>query len=978
MLACAFSCIRRSLFLLSLSCLAAAQISVLTQRYDSSRDGLNANETTLTTSNVNSSTFGKLFSLPVDGRLFAQPLYVPNLSIPGNGLHNVVFVATEHDSVYAYDADGLQAQPLWEINLATSSCPSGFTCTSVPYTVTGITDTVPEIGITGTPVIDASTGTLYAVAKTQEISGSTKNYVYRLHALNITTGTEEMPPVVIQGQVAGSGSPNNGSGSLLFSPLYSTQRPGLSLVNNTVYIAFGSWGDDSSWHGWVFGYSESSLAQTAVFSVTPNGNEGEGGIWMHGNGIAADANGYLYISTGNGGFDGLTDYSDSFLKLSTPGLTVSDYFTPFNQAILDAGDLDIASGGLMLLPDSAGTTTYPHIMIGCGKNGAIYVIDRDNMGQFNSSGDSQIIQELLNVIGGTVVNSHSSTYVENCFSSPAYWQGHVYWGGINDSIKLFNFANGLISTPVSSQSSEVYAFPGASPIVSANGSSQGIVWTIENNNPQPPDTSGTAILHAYNANNLTAELYNSAQVSSDAAGAAVKFAIPVVANGKVYVGTQSAVVVYGLRNLVPPVPTNVVASAGNGQVGLSWSASSGATSYNVGRSTTSGGPYTTIGSPTATTYTDTAVSNGTTYYYVVAAVNGAGTSANSSQVSATPQLAVPPVPTNVVASAGNGQVGLSWSASSGATSYNVGRSTTSGGPYTTIGSPTATTYTDTAVSNGTTYYYVVAAVNGAGTSANSSQVSATPATITTVINYGGGFSSSGLQLNGNAALNGTNLELTNGGAYEASSAYYTTAVNVQSFTTAFSIQLTNANADGMAFVIQNTGLSALGPDGGGLGYGPDSPGGTGGIGKSVAVKFDLYSNEGEGTNSTGLYTNGASPTIPATTLGGGVNLHSGDVLNVQTTYNGTTLTMTITDASVPADTYTTSWPVNIPSLAGGNTAYVGFTAGTGGLSATQQVLNWTYSTGSGTTPPGTDECGGECGERTGGVELECVEWGNEL
>ena len=537
--------------MLSLSCLAAAQISVLTQRYDSARDGLNANETTLTTSNVNSSTFGKLFSLPIDGRLFAQPLYVPNLSIPGNGTHNVVLVATEHDSVYAYDADGLQTQPLWKTNLATSGCPSGFTCTSVPYTVTGVTDTVPEVGITGTPVIDSSTDTLYVVAKTQEISGGTTNYVYRLHALNITTGAEQISPVVIQGQVAGSGNPNNGSGSLLFSPLYSTQRPGLSLVNNVVYIAFGSWGDDSSWHGWVFGYSESSLAQTAVFSVTPNGSEGEGGIWMHGNGIASDANGYLYISTGNGGFDGLTDYSDSFLKLSTPALTVSDYFTPFNQTILDAGDLDIASGGLMLLPDSAGTTTHPHIMIGCGKNGAIYVIDRDNMGQFNSSGDSQIIQELLNVIGGTIVNSNSSTYVNNCFSSPAYWQGHVYWGGVNDSIKLFNFTNGQISTPVSSKSSEVYAFPGASPMVSANGSSQGIVWTIENNNPQPPDKSGTAILHAYDANNLATELYNSTQVSTDAAGAAVKFAIPVVANGKVYVGTQSTVAVYGLRNSIP-------------------------------------------------------------------------------------------------------------------------------------------------------------------------------------------------------------------------------------------------------------------------------------------------------------------------------------------------------------------------------------------------------------------------------------------
>ena len=399
----------------------------------------------------------------------------------------------------------------------------------------------------------------------------------------------------------------------------------------------------------------------------------------------------------------------------------------------------------------------------------------------------------------------------------------------------------------------------------------------------------------------------------------------------------------GASTTVPATPTNLVASGGNGQVGLSWSVSSGATSYNVGRSTTSGGPYTTIASPTGTSYTDTGVTNGTTYYYVVAAVNTAGTSANSSQVSATPQLAVPATPTNLVASGGNGQVGLSWSVSSGATSYNVGRSTTSGGPYTTIASPTGTSYTDTGVTNGTTYYYVVAAVNTAGTSANSSQVSATPATSTTVINYGGGFSSSGLQLNGDAVLNGTNLELTNGGGYEASSAFYNTPVNVQSFTTAFSIQLTNANADGMTFVIQNVGATALGPDGGGLGYGPDTPGGTPGIGNSVAVKFDLYSNDGEGTNSTGLYTDGASPTVPATTLGGGVNLHSGDVLNVQMTYNGTTLTLTITDASVPADTFTTSWTINIPSTVGGNTAYVGFTAGTGGLSASQDVLTWTFN-----------------------------------
>src|SRR6202451_3718138 len=236
---------------------------------------------------------------------------------------------------------------------------------------------------------------------------------------------------------------------------------------------------------------------------------------------------------------------------------------------------------------------------------------------------------------------------------------------------------------------------------------------------------------------------------------------------------------------IPPAPTNLVATPGNAQVGLSWSASSGATSYNVKRSTTSGGPYTTIGSPTTTSYTDTGVTNGTTYYYVVAAVNTAGQSANSSQVSATPQLAVPPTPTNLVATAGNAQVGLNWSASSGATSYSVQRSTTSGGPYTTIGSPTTTSYTDTGVTNGTTYYYVVAAVNTAGQRAESSQGSATPTAV--FINYGSGFSSSsGLQLNGSTTLSGSRLRLTNGQSGESSSAFYTTPVNVQSFTTNFS------------------------------------------------------------------------------------------------------------------------------------------------------------------------------------------------
>ena len=533
-----------------LATLCHGQVSVLTQRNDPARDGLNANETALTLSSVSAGNFGKLFNFPVDGYLFAQPLYVAGVVIPGNGTHNVVYAATMHDSVYAYDADGLSLQPLWIANLDALGCPNGFTCSSVPSSAnyTGPADVLLEIGIMSTPVIDPATATLYVVAKTQEISGSTTNYVYRLHALDITTGAEQAgSPVAIQGQVQGTGSPNNG-GFLVFSPQYSLQRPGLALVNNNIYIGFGSAGDDDNWHGWIFGYDKSALSQTAAFSPTPNGTEGHGGVWMHGNGLAFDAAGNLYFSTGNGAFDGIANFGDSFLKLVTPGLTIADYFTPYNQQDLDNVDLDIASGGLALLPDSAGTAQHPHIMIGCGKNGAIYVVDRDNLGQFNSSNDNAIIQELLNVIGNVKVDPKGTTYVAICYDSPAYWQGNMYIGGADDSLKMFSFSNGLLSTSAVSQSATAYQFPGTSPSVSANGASNGIVWTIENSgNLGSIDYTGTtAILHAYDATNLSSELYNSAQAASDAAGAPVKFTVPTIANGKVYVGTQASVAVYGL------------------------------------------------------------------------------------------------------------------------------------------------------------------------------------------------------------------------------------------------------------------------------------------------------------------------------------------------------------------------------------------------------------------------------------------------
>ena len=268
---------------------------------------------------------------------------------------------------------------------------------------------------------------------------------------------------------------------------------------------------------------------------------------MHGGGLASDSAGSLYFSTGNGAFDGASNFGDSFLRLkTTPTLAMGDYFAPYNQQNLDNADLDVSSGAVTLLPDSAGTTQHPHIMIGCGKNGALYVLDRDNLGQFSSSGDTQIIQELLNVVGGiTGVDPLGNSYIENCYSSAAYWQGRVYFGGIQDNLKMFTFSNGLLSTSAVSQSSEVYGFPGASPSITANGATQGIVWAIESAG------SGNAVLHAYDATNLTNELYNSSQNASDAAGAAVKFATPTVANGKAYVGTQNSLAVYGLFSSLP-------------------------------------------------------------------------------------------------------------------------------------------------------------------------------------------------------------------------------------------------------------------------------------------------------------------------------------------------------------------------------------------------------------------------------------------
>ena len=503
---------------------AAPSISVLTYHNDNLRTGQNVNETILTTTNVNSSKFGKLFSLPVDGPIFAQPLYMPGVTV-GTQVHNLVFVATEHNSVYAWDADTASATPVWTVSF--NNPAAGVTAIPCAEAASGrgnCSTITPEFGITSTPVIDSSTGTLYVVASTKEVSGGTTSYVYRLHALSVTTGQEKFGgPVALQAT----------SGSVTFIPIQHLQRPGLLLVNGVVYIGFGSHGDISPWYGWLLGYSASTLKQVLAFNASPNA--GDSGIWQSGAGPASDATGNIYLNTGNGGFDvntGGIDYGDSIVKLNSSG-TVLDYFTPYNQATLDATDADLGASGLVLLPDQAGT--YAHVLVSASKQGVIYSVNRDGMGKYNAA-SNQNIQSLAGLSSSGL------------FGSPAYWNGNVYFAAWNDYLRAFQVINGTLA--LTSHSSVTLAFPGATPSVSSNGTNNGIVWIIQENVPNDTviNNPPTAVLRAYDATNLATELYDSTQATGnrDAAGGAVKFAVPTVANGKVYVGNSNQVTVYGL------------------------------------------------------------------------------------------------------------------------------------------------------------------------------------------------------------------------------------------------------------------------------------------------------------------------------------------------------------------------------------------------------------------------------------------------
>jgi hypothetical protein len=956
--------------LLSLSCLLVmvvltwgravgqVQVNVLTAHNDIARTGQNLNETILTPSNVNTTQFGKLFSQHITGRLYAQPLYVAQVAIPNKGTHNVIYAATPSDQVYAFDADtngGTNAAPLWGVSLLTNVPVAG----TYNY----------NYGVEGTPVIDLSTNTMYLLSNESFVATGSQvtTYVARLHALNITNGAEQPgSPVQIQATIPGTGAASVG-GMLTFDPHIHQQRPGLLLLHGVVYVAFGADGaDNGPWHGWIFSFSESPLKQLNVLCLSANSQGG--GVWMGESGLAAEVNnpakpyGRMFLATGNGTYAASSPYTNTMsygmsvldIDLSGGQMTVEDEFTPYTEAALDAQDGDLGSGGPVLLPTqtmASGATLNPLIQI--GKSGMIYILDRDNnadgsynlltngygppgLGGFNAAAD-QVVQEVQ------TPTTAGNNWGAGVWGTEAYWNNNIYSGGTNpaagtnigfntydgsgNSLTAYSFVNGVLSSTPTSQSVEQYTFPGPIPSISANGATNGIVW-VSNNSALI--ASGPEVLLAYDATNLAHTLYSSnTNPSRDAPGGAVEFVTPTIANGKVYVGAKTQISVYGLLGITPTAPVPVISPSPGPFTGTQTVTITDAIAGAIIYYTTDGStpmyysPVYSSANPIVVSSTETITA--------IASVNGYLQSAPASSTF------------TLTTSAANPVFSLAAGTYTGVQTLTITDSSPSPTIYYTLDGSTPTTASavySNPLSIPVSASLTVQAIAVSPGLIASSMVSATY-TIQPAyqINFPQGFTLADgpIQFNGTTDLDDYRMQLTNGGVNQAGSAFYTTPVNIQSFTTNFGFQLSNPAGDGITFTIQNVGPTALGSSGGGLGYAT--------IPNSVAVKFDLFNSGGEGVNSTGLYTNGAMPTVPAISMAGtGVDLHSGDEMEVQVTYDGTNLTMTITDFLTLA-TWSNSWPINISSAVGGNTAYVGFTGGTGTSTASQKFTYWTYLAG---------------------------------
>ena len=937
------------LFVLAALRLSFAQISVTTQHNDIGRTGQNTMEKSLTPSVVNAAGFGKLFTQTVDGEMHAQPLYMQNVKFPSQGTHDVVFVATENDSVYAFDADtngGSDGPPLWQANLASTAHGAPPGATSVPSVDIdeGIS---PVIGITGTPVIDPVAGVLYVVSFTLEGT----SYVLRLHALSITTGAEQAgSPVMIEASVPGTGN-GSSNGQLVFDPKWESPRAGLLLLNGVVYVPFGARGDQGPWHGWILAYSASTLQQMSVYCSSPNGVGG--GFWQSGAGIAADTGsastdplGRVFAVTGNGDFNQATDLGDSVLKLTFRGNVFREIgsFTPSDQAELNAEDGDLGSGGALLIPDADSPTP---LLVQAGKEGKIYLLDRDELGSYHST--DNVVQEIAN---GTT----SSSWGAGLWGLPAYWNRTIYFPGRNSPLQAFTLTSQSLLTGPVSETTEVLGYPAPTPSISANGATDGIVWLLESSNPSAP---GRAVLEAYDASNLKSLLYSSqTNASRDGLAIGVNYAVPTVANGKVYAAssmvdssgaTFGQLNVFGLlagenyasqpiftpagESFKPPLPVSITDST------------AGAAIYYTTDGSTPSAQSTLYTGPVSVTSNQTITAIASAQGYLQSAPVSANykstTEVPDPVVSAKTGIYTNTVPVTITDTLKTASI------------Y-----------YTTDGSiPTdkSNLYTQSFSITPADSTMVTLNVIALGAGLTPSNVISRQYSIVvegTSVNCGGatGFTTAGctMQLNNGADLDDIRLQLTNGGFNQATSAFFSSPVSIVSFTTDFNFQLTHAIltdpfADGFTFTLQSASPTAVGGSGAGLGYAGISL-------NSVALKFDFFNDAGEGTDSTGVYVEGANPTVPAVNLAGtGINFggNANDQFQAQLVYNEETKTLdvTITDLTLGNVSWSTAFDVDIQTTVAGDTAYVGFTGSTKATgTSSQKILSWTYEAGTSATP----------------------------
>jgi fibronectin type 3 domain-containing protein len=855
--------------------------SILTYHNDLALTGQNLTETLLTPASVNVEEFGKIRSIPMNGQVYAQPLYVADLVFTSGTTQttrDVVYAATMGNSVYAVDADS--GTILWQRNFVDPA--QGIT--TVPQADVVTEDIQPEIGILSTPTIDPATSTIYLVARTKEIRGTNPHFVQTLHALDLRTGASKFggPKVIadtifnngvytyVNGPFVNGTGGDNVNGRITYNALRQNQRSALVIHQDTVWVLAASHGDNGPYHGWVLGYDTETLDLKAVFNTTPNG--GQGGIWMGGAGLSIDEQGFMYVATSNGDFSDDLDrldpqgfpingnYATSILKLTldpttTPtnqhtngwGIKVVDYFTPSDQALQSLTDLNLGSSGVTILPDEVGTPQRPHLLVAGGKNGKIYLVDRDNMGKFNRTADSSV-QTLVDAVNGLM-------------STPAYFNGTLYFvGSYTDTGKRFRMQNGLINTTPESSTPQQFLFPGSTPTISANGADNAIVWNLDR---------GTRQLRAYRADDYSQQLWNSEQAPNERdvlRGGVVKFTTPTVADGRVFVGTNNSLDIFGLfvnPTTIPNRPTDLTATPlSNTQIRLRWVDQSNNEQNFVVESNLGGSTFTPIATlpPNTSEFIVTSLQPQTSYSFQVRATNRLGSSPTSSTATAT-------TPTN----------------------------TTGGFSF----------------------------LNGFANAASL------------------------LQLNGSTQIVGDRLQLTPNSQEQRASVFRSEKVNIERFSSQFLMQITPANSnvgDGMTFVIQGALPTAIGTSGAGLGYGTRPFDDTPGIPNSLAIKFDIAPNQGEGFSSTGLFLNGATPTTPAIDLSrSGINLAAGRPILVTVTYDGATLSAQIQDQITGAFASQSYPNIDIESIVGGNTAYLGFTAATGSATAQHDVLRWVHT-----------------------------------